>query len=213
MAFVVRSRAVGGVIYIMLINDSKQSRLTLPNMLTGFRFIAAPGLLWLAWQGHEFAFMALLAVAFLTDLLDGMAARLTGQVSEFGATLDSWADVIIYLTIAVGCWWLWPDVVQREFIYVSMIVASCLLPAIVGFGKFGRFTSYHTWSVKFAAAAMGLTLYVLFFGGPAWPFRIAAVLCLGAAIEEIIITILLPKPASDVRSLWDVIHAARDKRP
>ncbi|MDD1641346.1 MAG: CDP-alcohol phosphatidyltransferase family protein, partial [Methylococcaceae bacterium] len=57
---------------------SEQSRLTLPNLLTGFRFVAAPGLLWLAWQGHEIAFMILLAIAFLTDLLDGLVARLTG---------------------------------------------------------------------------------------------------------------------------------------
>jgi CDP-diacylglycerol--glycerol-3-phosphate 3-phosphatidyltransferase len=188
-----------------------QSRLTLPNILTGFRFIAAPGLLWLAWHGYAAAFMGLLALSFLSDLLDGMAARLTGQVSRFGATLDSWADVITYLTIATGCWWLWPAIVQQEFIYVAMIIASCLLPAMVGFGKFGCFTSYHTWSVKIAAASIGLTLFILFFGGPVWPFRIAAVLCSWAAFEEIVITLLLPKPESDIRSIWYVIKAAKDK--
>jgi len=58
-------------------------QINLANLLTGFRFVAAPGLLWLAWQGHGIAFMILLAIAFLTDLLDGLAARLTGQVSQF----------------------------------------------------------------------------------------------------------------------------------
>lgn len=190
----------------------EQSRLTLPNLLTGFRFVAAPGLLWLAWHGHDLSFMLLLAVVFLSDLLDGMAARLTGQVSQFGATLDSSADVVTYLTIAVCCWWLWPDVVDRELLYVSMIVASVLLPAIAGFGKFGRFTSYHTWAVKLAAAAMGLSLYILFFGGPVWPFRIAAVLCLLAAIEEIVITMLLPQSESDVRSLWTVLKGIKQNK-
>ena len=183
----------------------EQSKLTLPNMLTGFRFVAAPVLLWLAWQGYGIAFMILLAVAFLTDLLDGLAARLTGQVSPFGATLDSWADVIIYLTIALGCWWLWPDVVYRELVFVGLIVASCLLPAFAGFSKFGRFTSYHTWGVKIAAASMGLTLYVLFLGGPAWPFRLASVICILAALEEITLTLLLSEPESNVRSVWDVL--------
>ncbi len=192
---------------------TEQSRLTLPNMLTGFRFIAAPVLLWLAWHGYGIAFMILLAVAFLTDLLDGLAARLTGQVSPFGATLDSWADVIIYLTIAIGCWWLWPDVVYRELIFVGLIVASCLLPAFAGFSKFGRFTSYHTWGVKIAAASMGLTLYVLFLGGPVWPFRLAAVICLLAALEEIALTLLLSEPESNVRSVWDVLkRSARTGR-
>ena len=182
-------------------------------MLTGFRFVAAPVLLWLAWQGYGIAFMILLAVAFLTDLLDGLAARLTGQVSPFGATLDSWADVIIYLTIAIGCWWLWPDVVYRELVFVGLIVASCLLPAFAGFSKFGRFTSYHTWGVKIAAASMGLTLYVLFLGGPAWPFRLASVICILAALEEITLTLLLSEPESNVRSVWDVLkRSARTSR-
>jgi CDP-diacylglycerol--glycerol-3-phosphate 3-phosphatidyltransferase len=162
-------------------------------------------LLWLAWQGHGIAFMIVLAIAFFTDLLDGLVARLTGQVSKFGAILDSWADVITYLTIAIGCWWLWPDVVRRELIYVFLMVASCLLPAIAGFSKFGRFTSYHTWGVKIAAASMGISLYVLFFGGPAWPFRTAAVICILAAIEEIALTLLLSEPESNVRSVWDVL--------
>ena len=183
---------------------SEQSRLTLPNLLTGFRFVAAPGLLWLAWQNHGIAFMILLAISFLTDLLDGLAARLTGQVSQFGATLDSWADVITYLTIALGCWWLWPDVVYRELFFVGLIVASCLLPAFAGFSKFGRFTSYHTWGVKIAAASMGLSLYLMFLGGPEWPFRVAAVICILAAIEEIALTLLLSEPESNVRSVWDV---------
>jgi len=189
-----------------------QSRLTLPNLLTGFRFVAAPFLLGLAWYGYSLGFMALLAVCFLTDLLDGLAARLTGQVSEFGAALDSWADVIIYLTISLCCWWLWPDVVQRESVYVGMIVASCLLPAIAGFSKFGCFTSYHTWMVKIAAASMGLTLYVLFLGGSAWPFRVAAVICLLAAVEEIALTLLLPEPRSNVRSVWSVLNASARRR-
>lgn len=181
------------------------SKLTLPNLLTGFRFVAAPVLLWLAWHGRGIAFMELLAVAFLTDLLDGMIARLSGQVTPFGATLDSWADVITYLTIALCCWWLWPEIVSKERLYVGLIVASCLLPALAGFFKFGRFTSYHTWAVKIAAASMGLTLYVLFLGGPPWPFRVAAVICLVAAIEEIAITLLLPEPESNLRSVWDVL--------
>ena len=181
------------------------SKLALPNLLTGFRFVAALGLLWLAWHGYGIAFMMLLALAFLTDLLDGLAARLTGQVSQFGAMLDSWADVVTYLTTAIGCWWLWPEVVYRELIFVVLMLASCLLPAVIGFSKFGCFTSYHTWGVKIAAASMGLSLYVLFFGGPAWPFRLAAIICILAAVEEIALTFLLSESESNVRSIWNVL--------
>ena len=189
--------------------NSLRSKLTLPNLLTGFRFVAAPVLLWLAWHNHGVAFMELLAVAFFSDLLDGMAARLTGQATPFGAALDSWADVVTYLVIALSCWWLWPEVVVRELLYVGLIVASCLLPAVAGFFKFRRFTSYHTWAVKAAAVAMSVTLYLLFLGGPPWPFRIAAIICMLAAVEEIIITLLLPEPESNLRSVWDVLKRKR----
>lgn len=184
-------------------------RWTLPNLLTSFRFVAAPILLWLAWHGHGIAFMVLLAAAFLTDVLDGLVARLTHQVSEFGARLDSWADVVNYLTIAISCWWLWPDMVMQELPFVLSVIISMWIPAIVGFYKFGTMTSYHTWSVKLAAAATGLTLYVLFFGGPAWPFRVAAVLCLIAAAEESAITCWLNEPQSNVRSIWDLIKSGK----
>jgi CDP-diacylglycerol--glycerol-3-phosphate 3-phosphatidyltransferase len=188
--------------------NSIASKLSLPNALTGFRFIAAPVLLWLAWHNYPVAFMGLLAITFITDVLDGLVARLTGQVTEFGAILDSWADVVTYLTIVICCWWMWPEMVSRELFYIGLIVASCLLPAVAGFFKFGCFTSYHTWGVKIAAGIMGLTLYVLFLGGSAWPFRVAAVICIVAAIEEIVITLILSEPESNLRSLWHVLKRA-----
>ena len=183
-----------------------QALLTVPNLLSCFRFVAAPVLLWLAWQGSSIAFLVLLAVVFLSDALDGLAARLTGQVTLLGAKLDSWADVITYLTIAISCWWLWPEVVKREIVFVALVITSYLLPAIIGIAKFGTFTSYHTWSVKLAAAAMGFSLYVLFLGGPAWPFRIASCLCIIAAIEEIAISMILTVPRSNISSIRDVLQ-------
>jgi phosphatidylglycerophosphate synthase len=185
-------------------SDPQQPLLTIPNLLTGFRFVSAPILLGLAWHGYPIAFLSLLAVALLTDALDGFVARWMGQVSRFGAKLDSWADMINYSTIALGSWWLWPEIVIRERVFATIIVSSYLLPPLIGIIKFGAFTSYHTWTVKIAAASVGLSLYVLFLGGPAWPFRIAAFIGVIAAAEEIWISLLAPKLYSNVSSIWDV---------
>lgn len=181
-----------------------QSLLTLPNLLTSFRFVAAPGLLGFAWLGYEHAFLGLLALVFLSDMLDGLAARLTGQVTEFGATLDSFADLLTYFTIAICSVWLWPALVSRELLFVSMIVGSCIAPPAIGFIKFGSLTSYHTWLVKLAAGSVGVSLYILLLGGPAWPFHAAAWISICASAEEIAITVLLKHPKSNVRSIWDV---------
>jgi phosphatidylglycerophosphate synthase len=184
----------------------------IPNLLTSFRILCVPVLLFLAWQGHETAFMGLLAAAFLSDAFDGLAARLTGQVSQFGARLDSWADVSLFVTITISAWWLWPEIVRQEAVYIGVIMTCYLLPAIVGYVKFRAFTSYHTWIVKAAVASIGVSLYVFFWGGPVWPFRWATALCVLAAIEEIAITAVSTELHSDVRSLWGVLRQLSRKK-
>jgi phosphatidylglycerophosphate synthase len=184
---------------------------TVSNLLTSFRILCLPFLLFLAWQGHEGIFMGLLAAAFLSDAFDGLAARLLGQVSQFGAQLDSWADVSLFITITISAWWLWPEIVRSEALYIAVIMACYLLPAIIGYLKFHAFTSYHTWIVKCAVAAIGLSLYIFFLGGPVWPFRWATALCVLAAVEEIAITAVSTELHSNVRSLWDVMKHLSNK--
>lgn len=179
---------------------------TLPNLLTSFRIVCLPVLLFCAWQGYETAFMSVLAAAFLSDAFDGLAARLTGQVSQFGARLDSYADVTLFLTITLSAWWLWPETVRQEAVYIGIVMASYLLPAIAGYVKFRAFTSYHTWLVKCAVGSIGVSLYIIFLGGPVWPFQWAAGLCVLAALEELAITWVSKDLHSDVRSLWDVMR-------
>ncbi len=178
--------------------------LTLPNMLTCFRFVSAPILLTLAWHGYERAFLLLLVVTFLTDVLDGMAARMLHQESELGALLDTWGDLLIYTTIALSAWQLWPALMQREVLYAILVIISYLLPSLVGFVKFRAFPSYHTWLVKLAVACMGTSFFLLVLCEIAWPFRLASIICILAAAEEIAISCLLKNLRSNVRSIWHV---------
>jgi CDP-diacylglycerol--glycerol-3-phosphate 3-phosphatidyltransferase len=184
-------------------------RWQLPNLLSAFRLVAAPVLLLLALQGHREAFLWLLAVAFFTDAIDGTLARLTGQASRFGAMLDSWADVAVYAAVAVSMLLLWPGLVRQEGIAFGAIVASFVIPALVGLLRFRRFTSYHTRLVKVAVAASAVGLFLLLLDLAAWPFRVAAVLAVLAALEEIAITLVLDEERSNVGSLLNVLRARR----
>jgi CDP-diacylglycerol--glycerol-3-phosphate 3-phosphatidyltransferase len=183
-------------------SDTVKELLTLPNLLTCFRFFSAPAMLFFAWVGNGNLFLLLLAITFLSDVLDGMAARFLGQESELGALLDSWADLLVYITIAVSAWWLWPEVMKREIGYVVITILSYFSPAAAGLYKFRAVTSYHTWLVKCAVAVMGTSLFLLFILEIVWPFRLAAFICLLSAAEEIAITYYLPELRSNVRSLW-----------
>lgn len=188
---------------------SDYDRWTIPNLLSAFRLGMVPVLLLLALSGQREAFLWVLAVAFLTDAVDGTIARLTGQVTRFGAVLDSWADVSIYATVAVALALLWPELLRSEAVAIGAMVASFVLPALVGLVRFRRFTSYHTHLVKVAVGASAVGLYLMLLGISVWPFRIAAVLVALAALEEIAISLVLKEERSDVSGLWEVLRERR----
>ncbi len=183
--------------------------MTLPNTLTGVRFIIAPVLALLAWGNHPLLYVLCLFLAFLSDLMDGACARLLSLRSELGATLDTLGDCVIYAILPITAWWLWPELVQRELPFVGLVVFSYTVPAIVGAMKFKVVTSYHTLGAKLAAAAVGSSVMLMFLGGPTLPFRCAAFISTAAALEQIGITFVLPNLRSDVVSLWHVLRQIR----
>jgi cardiolipin synthase (CMP-forming) len=180
-------------------------QLTLPNLLTGSRFLIAPLLLYLAWVGHTYLYVLLLCLSFFSDLIDGMLARMLSLESALGAALDTWSDFVIYVTLPITAWWLWPALVRQEIAYVLIIVLGFTVPALIGTLKFRAVPSYHTWGAKIAAACVASTMLLMVLVGPVWPFRFAALISLAAALEEIAITLVLTGPRADVRSLWHAL--------
>lgn len=177
-----------------------------PNLLSAFRLIAAPFLLYLAWTDRPRLFLALLAITLLSDAIDGFVARRLHVASELGTRLDSWGDLAIYLVIPLCAWWLWPEIIRREAWFVLLVLAAFVIPLGVGLLKFRQLTSYHTWFAKAVAVLMSVAVFFLFMADIAWPFRFAVVLLCLSACEEIAITLRLPELRSNVRSYWHVIR-------
>lgn len=183
--------------------------LTIPNLLSVVRLALAPVLLYLAWNGYAALFVGVLLLAAMTDAVDGMIARRFHQLSPIGPTLDSLADGVIYLTLVPAAWWLWPDVVVREWPWIGVLLACIGLHTVIGLAKFGTLPSYHTWWVKGSVAVTWIATLQMLIGGPSWPFHLAVVCCAGAAAELISITLLLDEPRSDVGS---VVHLLAGRR-
>lgn len=184
--------------------------INLPNFISIIRILMAPVLFYFALTQQPFWFLCVLIFTAFTDVLDGFVARSLHQITALGAHLDSWGDFIIYSTSAICAWILWPEIVLREWYYCLMIVLSFTLPVVVGLIKFHTLTSYHTWSVKLAVAATVIGYFLLFSELLDWPFKLAAMLCLYAAAEEIAITLLLRNERTDIRTVWKAIKL-RDK--
>jgi CDP-diacylglycerol--glycerol-3-phosphate 3-phosphatidyltransferase len=185
------------------------SRLTAPNLLSGFRAACVPVLLGVAWHGATGTFWALLALALASDALDGALARRLGQESDFGATLDQWADFALWTSLPLGAWWLWPEILAREAPYVILALACLLLPTAIAYAKYRAVPGYHTWSAKLGSVGMGIAVPLLLIFEVAWPFRVAALFQLVCAIDELGITALCAECRHDVPS---VLHAARGRR-
>jgi CDP-diacylglycerol--glycerol-3-phosphate 3-phosphatidyltransferase len=190
---------------------SDVSNLTIPNALSVLRILLAPVLLLVAWHGYAGIFLLLWLFTYFTDALDGFIARHFNQMSALGPKLDTAADFAIYMASPLAIWWLWPDLVEQELGFFGAVILSILLPPVIGFIKFRRMTSYHTFLVKIAIVLVVFSLVYLFLDGSPWPFRLATLVAVAAAAEEIALTWLLTEPCSDVRSIWR-LHQ-RDHRP
>lgn len=83
-------------------------RLTLPNLLTILRLLAAPGIvflfLWLPRPFADIGALALFGLAAATDWFDGYLARSWGQITKLGTMLDPIADkAMVVIALVVIC--------------------------------------------------------------------------------------------------------------
>ena len=75
--------------------------LTAANQLTILRMLIIPGFVILLLYGYQGWALLSFLVAAITDLLDGLIARRTGQKTTLGAWLDPMADKLLLVTMFV----------------------------------------------------------------------------------------------------------------
>ncbi len=77
---------------------------SVPNVISLSRLACAPILLLAAFAGHPVLFRWLLLICLLSDIADGWIARHFNLRSEFGAKLDSRADMAVQAAAFAGMW-------------------------------------------------------------------------------------------------------------
>jgi cardiolipin synthase (CMP-forming) len=109
--------------------------MTVPNLITLFRFILVPFVVYALFQGNTVLALAGFVVAGVSDGVDGYIARRFNQRSELGAYLDPIADKLLLVTIfivfgylGVLPLWLVYLVVSRD----AMIVGAVVLSTVMG---------------------------------------------------------------------------------
>ena len=184
---------------------------SIPNLLSLLRLALVPVLVVAACLNEDQLFLLLLGICLLSDMLDGYFARKLQQVTEFGARLDSWADMATYAMMILGLNLIWPTIFDQQFLYLVAATLSYVLPVVVALVRFSSFPSYHTWGAKLAAVLIAPAFYLLVLYDEQTFFRLVIVFHVLVAMEEIAITMLLKKPKTNVASILTILSSSDSK--
>lgn len=171
-----------------------------------------PAVLLTAMGGLKAWFVGLLIAGLLTDALDGYLARRFKAQSELGRKLDSFADYLTMITGIAGIALLWPAIMQRELVWVTVGLVAFFAVVVYGFVRLGRAPCYHTWASKVLAVACGLSMVPLLAEWSAVPFHVAMTLLVLCGVEEILIAVLVPWHEGEVPTVWHAWRMRREKQ-
>ena len=103
-----------------------------------------------------------------------------------------------------GLYQLWPAIFHDQLEYLISATLSFVVPLLLALVKFGEYPSYHTVGAKIAAVLIAPAYYLLILMGADMLFRAVILFYLAVALEEIIITLLLKHPITNVGSVWQL---------
>lgn len=182
----------------------------IPNALSVARIVAAPLLVFLAVTGHETAFTWVLVPALLSDIADGLIARVFQLQSKLGALLDSVADTLLLFASIVGIWSFHREVIDQHAFAGILLVGAWLLENIVALVRYGRLSSFHTYVSKVAGYLLGIFVGVLFvFGFHSWLLYAAVGVSVLGNLEELALLKMLPEWRPDVRGIIWILRERR----
>ena len=169
----------------------KKPQLAPADYLTLPRLLSVPVLWALASLESTFWLGIGLALAGLTDVLDGPVARYTGKSSRFGGQLDSAADILLMASIF---WWfvlLAPEFFLDNATPLVVWAAIGTVSVVATYIKFGRFGNLHLYSAK-TAGVLGYLFAVSFFVFEDYSrvfFHIAVTAAIIAATETLLVAL------------------------
>ncbi len=185
---------------------TQENILNVPNLLSFYRLLAIPFIVWSLFEENKTLFIALICINLITDILDGLIARTFNLCTEFGARLDSLADISTFL-LSISGFWVFEKlfVLEHQFAFVTLF-SFYAIPQLVSLLKFKRPTSFHLYSNKIVGYIQGIFIFTFFvFGYNEFYFYFMVVAsCLGD-FEVFLLVLLLPKIISNAKSIFSVL--------
>jgi len=185
---------------------TKEKIFNVPNLLSFYRLLSFPFILWMVFAGEEKLFAIFLCISLVTDILDGLIARIFRLQTQFGAKLDSLADAGMYVLAFLGIYFFKLEKMEGYVWMLWAFLALLIGGNIFSLLKFGKFPSLHLYSTKIGGYVQGIFFFVLF----AWDYSeglFFAAMFMGffSLTEELIVLILLSELRPDVKGLMWVL--------
>jgi len=184
----------------------------IPNMLGIIRILLTIALIFIYPVLGTLSFIVF-CIAGFTDMIDGpLARRIPNGASKLGADIDAFADMfliivgVFVLIPAMGVWsWLW-------FGIIAALAFKILSASLTGLIKHKRVLFTHTIGNKLAAIFLFIApiiyFIVAYLEGPIIILNIYIIFLMvwvfTVTIEEGLINLLLKKPNTNIRGIWQV---------
>ena len=144
-------------------------RITIPNLITMLRILGTVTLLFPT--SFSVPFYVIYTLCGITDILDGAIARATKSTSQFGAKLDSIADLLFYGVTLIKIFpTLWKRLHKGIWLFVAVIILVRIASYTVAAVKYHRFAALHTIANKLTGLMIFCIPYII-------KFSFAAIFC------------------------------------
>ncbi|MFW5760327.1 MAG: CDP-alcohol phosphatidyltransferase family protein [Cyclobacteriaceae bacterium] len=177
--------------------------LNLPNLLSFYRLVISPVILFFALSGQEKLYAIFICISLISDVLDGSIARLFNLQTRFGAALDNLADMFTYVLAFIGIYiFKWKEIEPHAWAFY-MFIGTLLASYVVAFIRFRKVPGLHLYSVVSSGYAQGIFIVILFaFGFYPWLFYTVIFWGTLAYIEKIVVLLKLDDIRSGVKGIY-----------
>jgi CDP-diacylglycerol--glycerol-3-phosphate 3-phosphatidyltransferase len=147
--------------------------------------------------------VALILLGGLSDLLDGIVARMLNVATVTLRRFDSQADLVFGLAVLVATWRLWPTEMRALMPYFAGLIVLEIACYATSFARFGRETSTHSYLSKLWGVSLIATFAVLVASGSTGIlFDVMFAIGIISQLDVIGISLLLPQWTNDVPSSY-----------
>lgn len=120
--------------------------LNVPNLISLYRLLVFPVIMYMALTEQENWFVILLCISLVSDVLDGNIARFFKLQTHFGAALDNLADICTYAMALLGLFlFKWTEIEPHALI-LYIFLSFFVLSYFVSFFRFGKIPGLHLYS-------------------------------------------------------------------